>query len=77
VLDDGLGIVSKETLAEKLGYSWETEQANKDKERAAAPPPPAMPLAPGQTAVDPAQPVPPPAPFQPPKPDIAGRATSR
>jgi hypothetical protein len=77
VLDDGLGIVSKETLATKLGYDWETEQANKDKERAAAPPLPAMSVVPGQAAVDPAQPVPPPAAFQPPKPDIAGRATSR
>jgi hypothetical protein len=77
VLDDGLGIISRETLSTKLGYDFETEQANLAKERALAPPAPTVPPAPGQAPPDAAQPVPPPAPFQAPRPDVATRATSR
>jgi hypothetical protein len=83
VLDDSLGIASKETLSAKLGYEFATEQAQLAQERALAPPPQSVPTAPGPGNAPPpgptaAQPVPPPAAFQPPRPDVArSRSSSR
>lgn len=76
VIDDSLGLASKETLSSKLGYDYQTEQKQLAQERAAAPPP-IVPGIPGQAPVDPAQPVPPPAPFAPPRPIEATRVTNR
>ncbi len=83
VLDDSLGVASKQTLSEKLGYNWQTEQQQLADERAAQPAPvvPALP-APSTGATPPpgpeaAQPVPAPAAFQPPRPDIARARSSQ
>lgn len=64
VLDDSLGLVSKETLSNKIGYNWEKENALIDQERQDD-------IAKGVIPDPMAVPVPPPAPLTAPFPDIA------